>query len=177
MTSCEFGLTFRTCAMASHESANRLIRINDPGTAASWCTNQMSSTKYSVYNFLCKNLAEQFSRHINRYFLLIASLQLWSDVTPVHPVTTWAPLIFIFAVTAAKEAVDDCQRASRDRELNNRQYTGTSIREWRLMANVYMRCRSCRRFRPASGACLLHLCRSSYSAQPVVEACMRTGTL
>ena len=29
---------------------------------------------------------------------LIACLQLISTITPVHPVTTWAPLIFIFGV-------------------------------------------------------------------------------
>ncbi|KAI4378481.1 hypothetical protein MLD38_015955 [Melastoma candidum] len=52
--------------------------------------NRTSNTKYSVLNFLPKNLWEQFSRFMNQYFLLIACLQLWPLITPVNPASTWA---------------------------------------------------------------------------------------
>lgn len=59
---------------------------------------------------------------MNRYFLIIACLQLWPEITPVNPLTTWAPLVVIFGITAAKELVDDLGRAKEDREANSRQY-------------------------------------------------------
>ena len=62
-------------------------------------------------------------RHINRYFLLIACLQLIPSITPVNPVTTWAPLIIIFGITAIKELADDLGRRKSDRETNSRQVT------------------------------------------------------
>lgn len=40
--------------------------------------------------------------HMNRYFLLIACLQLVRSITPVHPASTWGPLIFIFAISGAR---------------------------------------------------------------------------
>ncbi len=51
--------------------------------------NRISNTKYSVISFLPKNLIEQFSQNMNRYFLLIAVLQLFRAITPVDPITTW----------------------------------------------------------------------------------------
>lgn len=55
---------------------------------------------------------------MNQYFLLIACLQLWSLITPVNPASTWGPLIFIFAVSAIKEAWDDYNRYVSDRQAN-----------------------------------------------------------
>lgn len=63
------------------------------------------------------------SRNMNRYFLLIACLQLISTITPVSPVTTWAPLIIIFSITAIKELVDDLGRRKADKLANSREYT------------------------------------------------------
>lgn len=57
---------------------------------------------------------------MNLYFLMIACLQLWNIITPVNPVSTWAPLIFIFAISALKEGFDDFHRHVRDREANHR---------------------------------------------------------
>ncbi|KAG0489407.1 hypothetical protein HPP92_008218 [Vanilla planifolia] len=70
--------------------------------------------------FCNENLWEQFSRFMNQYFLLIACLQLWSLITPVNPASTWGPLIFIFAVSATKEAWDDYNRYLSDKKANER---------------------------------------------------------
>ena len=59
----------------------------------------MAGGRYRWYSFIFKNLAEQFSQHLNRYFLIIACLQLFSAITPVNPVTTWGPLIMILGLS------------------------------------------------------------------------------
>jgi hypothetical protein len=53
-----------------------------------------------VLTVLPKSFAEQFRRPLNLYFLLIACLQLWPEITPVNPLTTWGPLLFVLTLTA-----------------------------------------------------------------------------
>ncbi|KAK8537214.1 hypothetical protein V6N12_043387 [Hibiscus sabdariffa] len=99
----------------------RYVYINDDESSHElFCDNRISNRKYTVLNFLPKNLWEQFSRFMNQYFLLIACLQLWSLITPVNPASTWGPLIFIFAVSASKEAWDDYNRHLSDKKANEK---------------------------------------------------------
>ncbi|PKA49668.1 Phospholipid-transporting ATPase 2 [Apostasia shenzhenica] len=98
----------------------RFVYINDDSSPISFCDNRVSNRKYTVLNFLPKNLWEQFSRFMNQYFLLIACLQLWPLITPVNPASTWGPLIFIFAVSATKEAWDDYNRYLSDKKANEK---------------------------------------------------------
>lgn len=84
--------------------------------------NRIVNTKYNLLSFLPKNLLEQFSLHINRYFLLIAVLQLFPVLTPVNPITTWGPLLVIFLISATKEAIDDLGRYREDTKANQRTY-------------------------------------------------------
>ena len=60
---------------------------------------------------------------MNKYFLMIACLQLWSTITPVSPITTWGPLLVIFSITAIKELLDDLGRRRRDKTANSRAHT------------------------------------------------------
>ncbi|XVF66790.1 hypothetical protein PTKIN_Ptkin10aG0066400 [Pterospermum kingtungense] len=100
----------------------RYVYINDDESSKElYCDNRISNRKYTVLNFLPKNLWEQFSRFMNQYFLLIACLQLWSLITPVNPASTWGPLIFIFAVSASKEAWDDYNRYLSDKKANEKE--------------------------------------------------------
>ncbi|XP_043701516.1 phospholipid-transporting ATPase 2-like isoform X2 [Telopea speciosissima] len=100
----------------------RYVYINDDDLSQDlYCDNRISNRKYTLLNFLPKNLWEQFSRFMNQYFLLIACLQLWPLITPVNPVTTWGPLIFIFALSAAKEAWDDYNRYLLDKQANEKE--------------------------------------------------------
>ncbi|RXH90418.1 hypothetical protein DVH24_035182 [Malus domestica] len=100
----------------------RYIYINDDESSQYlYCDNRISNRKYTLLNFLPKNLWEQFSRFMNQYFLLIACLQLWSLITPVNPASTWGPLIFIFAVSATKEAWDDYNRYLSDKKANGKE--------------------------------------------------------
>ncbi|CAN1230863.1 Phospholipid-transporting ATPase 2 [Linum perenne] len=101
----------------------RFVYINDDESPTQdlYCDNRVSNRKYTFWNFLPKNLWEQFSRFMNQYFLLIACLQLWSLITPVNPASTWGPLIFIFAVSASKEAWDDYNRSLSDKKANEKE--------------------------------------------------------
>ncbi|VAH31563.1 unnamed protein product [Triticum turgidum subsp. durum] len=98
----------------------RFVYINDESCRDSYRDNRVSNTKYTLWNFLPKNLLEQFRRFMNQYFLLIACLQLWPTITPVSPATTWGPLAIIFTVSASKEAWDDYNRYLSDKKVNER---------------------------------------------------------
>lgn len=107
------------CSLAAMK---RFVYINDDDLSHDvYRDNRISNRKYTVWNFLPKNLWEQFSRFMNQYFLLIACLQLWSLITPVNPASTWGPLIFIFAVSASKEAWDDYNRYLSDKKANEKE--------------------------------------------------------
>ncbi|PSS05696.1 Phospholipid-transporting ATPase [Actinidia chinensis var. chinensis] len=100
----------------------RYVYINDDELSPNlYCDNRISNRKYTLLNFLPKNLWEQFSRFMNQYFLLIACLQLWPLITPVNPASTWGPLILIFAVSATKEAWDDYNRYLSDKKANEKE--------------------------------------------------------
>lgn len=61
----------------------------------------------SIISFLPSFLFEQFRRYSNCFFLLIALLQQIPDVSPTGRYTTLVPLIFILAVSAIKEIIED----------------------------------------------------------------------
>ncbi|KAI8006822.1 Phospholipid-transporting ATPase 2 [Camellia lanceoleosa] len=100
----------------------RYVYINDDELSQDlYSDNRISNRKYTLLNFLPKNLWEQFSRFMNQYFLLIACLQLWPLITPVNPASTWGPLILIFAVSATKEGWDDYNRYLSDKKANEKE--------------------------------------------------------
>jgi phospholipid-translocating ATPase len=95
------------------------VYANDKVRSAAFVDNTITNTKYNLITFIPKNLLEQFryirgsmfynhsllkANHggtfllctcrlaMNKYFLIIACLQLISEITPVNPLTTWIPL-------------------------------------------------------------------------------------
>jgi hypothetical protein len=46
--------------------------------------NTITNTKYTWLSFLPLNLREQFRHFTNQYFLFIAILQIWSEITAVR---------------------------------------------------------------------------------------------
>ncbi|XP_062573567.1 phospholipid-transporting ATPase IF-like [Saccostrea cucullata] len=81
--------------------------------------NRVVSSKYTVWNFIPKNLFEQFRRIANFYFLCVGVIQLIID-SPVSPATSIAPLVFVVSVTAIKQGYEDWLRHKADNEVNNR---------------------------------------------------------
>ncbi|XP_069753203.1 phospholipid-transporting ATPase IF isoform X3 [Narcine bancroftii] len=80
--------------------------------------NRIISSKYTVWNFVPKNLFEQFRRIANFYFLVIFLVQLMID-TPTSPFTSGLPLFFVITVTAIKQGYEDWLRHKADNEVNN----------------------------------------------------------
>ncbi|XP_075902845.1 phospholipid-transporting ATPase 11C isoform X2 [Nelusetta ayraudi] len=100
--------------------------------APKFCDNRIVSSKYTVWNFLPKNLFEQFRRIANFYFLIIFLVQVIVD-TPTSPVTSGLPLFFVITVTAIKQGYEDWLRHKADNEVNKYPVTvlegGQSIRK------------------------------------------------
>ncbi|XP_061900300.1 phospholipid-transporting ATPase IG isoform X3 [Entelurus aequoreus] len=90
---------------------------SEPFTPPKFCDNRIVSSKYTVWNFLPKNLFEQFRRIANFYFLIIFLVQVIVD-TPTSPVTSGLPLCFVITVTAIKQGYEDWLRHKADNEVN-----------------------------------------------------------
>ncbi|XP_065347057.1 probable phospholipid-transporting ATPase IA isoform X1 [Cloeon dipterum] len=85
-----------------------------------FCSNYVSTAKYSVVSFLPCFLYEQFQRYSNCFFLLIGLLQQIPDVSPTGRYTTIVPLFFILFISAIKEIIEDFKRHKADNETNKR---------------------------------------------------------
>ncbi|XP_035892780.1 probable phospholipid-transporting ATPase IA isoform X4 [Anopheles stephensi] len=108
-----------TSGITLDDSDKRVIRLNEP-QVQKYCNNHISTAKYSALSFLPSFLFEQFRRYSNCFFLLIALLQQIPDVSPTGRYTTLIPLMFILAVSAIKEIVEDIKRHRADDEINHR---------------------------------------------------------
>eukprot|EP01119_Soliformovum_irregulare_P025055 TRINITY_DN9159_c0_g2_i1.p1 TRINITY_DN9159_c0_g2~~TRINITY_DN9159_c0_g2_i1.p1 ORF type:complete len:1196 (+),score=336.00 TRINITY_DN9159_c0_g2_i1:205-3792(+) len=89
-------------------------------TLARFPKNAIHTTKYKWYNFIFKNIYEQFHRLANFFFLVTALLTLVPNLTNITPVSSISPLLFVLGVTAIKEIYEDLKRARSDSEINGR---------------------------------------------------------
>lgn len=101
----------------------RLIRL-DRGRAEQgnvYLNNYISTGKYNWYNFLPKNLFEQFHRVANIWFLTVSVLQLLPlNLSPTSSWATVAPLALVLTVTLIKDLILDIRRHRSDEFINNR---------------------------------------------------------
>ncbi|KAL3045607.1 hypothetical protein OYC64_013799 [Pagothenia borchgrevinki] len=92
-----------------------------PGTEAfiqqRFPDNRILSSKYTFWNFVPKNMFEQFRRVANFYFLIIFLVQLIID-TPTSPITSGLPLFFVITVTSIKQGYEDWLRHKADNSVN-----------------------------------------------------------
>uniref|UniRef100_A0A669QWL1 Phospholipid-transporting ATPase n=1 Tax=Phasianus colchicus TaxID=9054 RepID=A0A669QWL1_PHACC len=118
-------LVSRYCAGEENWVDSRTIYVGHreppPGTEAyipqRFPDNRIVSSKYTFWNFIPKNLFEQFRRIANFYFLIIFLVQLIID-TPTSPVTSGLPLLFVITVTAIKQGYEDWLRHKADNAMN-----------------------------------------------------------
>ncbi|XP_011298118.1 probable phospholipid-transporting ATPase IF isoform X2 [Fopius arisanus] len=104
---------------ASILTEHRIFTIhsnNDPSITI-YPRNRIKSNKYTVWNFIPKNLFEQFRRVANFYFLVTGIIAV-SIESPVSPLTTFLPLLFVILVTAGKQGYEDFQRKRSDDRVN-----------------------------------------------------------
>lgn len=83
-----------------------------------YASNQVLTAKYTLYNFVFKNLLEQFRRVANLFFLLIVILQFFPQFTTINPGVSMLPLLAVLAITMAKDGYEDIKRHQSDRHIN-----------------------------------------------------------
>ena len=83
--------------------------------------NYISTSKYTWYNFVPKILYEQFSKMSNIYFIIIAVLQCFPEISNADgkPIILM-PLSIVVIVNSIKDFYEDWKRKKSDDEENNR---------------------------------------------------------
>ncbi|RQM26118.1 hypothetical protein B5M09_002587 [Aphanomyces astaci] len=96
------------------------VGLSTPPPDTSFAPNRISTSIYTPYNFLFKNLFKQFARLSNMYFLFITVLQVIPQVTLSggYP-TTIVPLVFVLFVNAIKDLIEDIHRHNADTVQNS----------------------------------------------------------
>ncbi|OQR92167.1 hypothetical protein ACHHYP_04009 [Achlya hypogyna] len=100
----------------------RVFDVDTPEAMAQsdWAPNRISTSLYTPYNFVVKNLFKQFSRFANLYFLFITILQVVPQVTLSSGIpTTVVPLMFVLVINAVKDLIEDVHRHRADRVQNS----------------------------------------------------------
>ncbi|CAJ0943282.1 unnamed protein product, partial [Mesorhabditis belari] len=82
-----------------------------------FATNRICTTKYSPLTFFPKNLFEQFHRLANVYFVFIVILN-W-EIGLYGRMLAPIPIVFVLAVTAIKDALEDYRRYKSDQKINH----------------------------------------------------------
>jgi magnesium-transporting ATPase (P-type) len=82
-------------------------------------TNQIRTCKYTWWNFLPKNLFQQFKKLANIFFLLVLALQVIKpiSISGGQP-NILLPLLVVIGMSAAKDFLEDRKRKMADKEEN-----------------------------------------------------------
>lgn len=94
-------------------------QLIDNRTGKPYMSNRIRTSRYTVWNFLPRQLLYQFSRLSNAYFLVISILQMIPGFSTTGQFTTIIPLMLFVALTMAKEGYDDFKRYRMDKAENN----------------------------------------------------------
>lgn len=82
--------------------------------------NHVSSARYTLYNFLPRQLVFQFSKVANIYFLVVSILQMIPGLSTTGSYTTIIPLALFISIAMAREGYDDYRRHKMDSAENNK---------------------------------------------------------
>ncbi|CAK7231159.1 drs2 neo1 protein [Sporothrix eucalyptigena] len=96
----------------------RTTPFTDDRSGKPFISNFIRSSRYTVWNFLPKQLIFQFMKLANFYFLIISILQMIPGLSSTGTYTTIAPLLFFVAISMFKEGFDDYRRYRLDRVEN-----------------------------------------------------------
>ncbi|KAJ4251973.1 drs2 neo1 protein [Fusarium torreyae] len=96
-------------------NANGLI---DERAGKPYISNFIRSSRYTIWDFIPKQLIFQFSKLGNFYFLVVGTIQMIPGLSTVGRWTTIAPLGVFVAFSMAKEGWDDYRRYRLDRVEN-----------------------------------------------------------
>ena len=88
-----------------------------------YINNTIRSSRYTLYNFVPRQLFAQFSKLANFYFLCVSILQMIPGLSTTGTYTTIVPLLFFVTISIAKEGYDDLRRYRLDKAENRRAAT------------------------------------------------------
>ncbi|GJJ12412.1 hypothetical protein Clacol_006654 [Clathrus columnatus] len=84
-----------------------------------YTTNQIVTSKYTVFTFIPRNLLEQFRRIANVFFLVVDILQFFPKFATINAGLVVLPLIIVIGITAIKDGYEDIKRHQGDRRVNH----------------------------------------------------------
>lgn len=92
----------------------------DERSGEPYVNNLVTSSKYTVYSFLPKQLRAQFSKVANCYFMIVAIMQMIPTWSTTGQYTTIIPLMIFMSISIAREGFDDWKRHLHDKEENGK---------------------------------------------------------
>lgn len=102
-------------------NASRKHPLMDERTGNEYIGNTIRSSRYTLWNFVPRQLFFQFSKLANAYFLIISILQMIPGLSTTGNYTTIIPLLVFVSISMAKEGYDDVRRYKLDQVENNRE--------------------------------------------------------
>ncbi|QPG74872.1 hypothetical protein FOA43_002208 [Brettanomyces nanus] len=88
-------------------------RVNVP-----YVSNTITSSKYTIFSFLPRQIFAQFSKIANCYFMIVAIMQLVPTWSTTGTTTTIIPLSIFISISIAREGWDDLRRHRLDKLEN-----------------------------------------------------------
>ncbi|XP_033070645.1 probable phospholipid-transporting ATPase VD isoform X4 [Trachypithecus francoisi] len=87
--------------------------------SGAYVNNRIRTTKYTLLNFVPRNLFEQFHRAANLYFLFLVVLNWVPLVEAFQKEITMLPLVVVLTVIAIKDGLEDYRKYKIDKQINN----------------------------------------------------------
>ncbi|XP_051021117.1 phospholipid-transporting ATPase VD [Acomys russatus] len=87
--------------------------------SGTYVNNRIRTTKYTLLNFVPRNLFEQFHRAANLYFLFLVVLNWVPLVEAFQKEITMMPLVVVLTIIAIKDGLEDYRKYKIDKQINN----------------------------------------------------------
>uniref|UniRef100_G3TCE5 Phospholipid-transporting ATPase n=1 Tax=Loxodonta africana TaxID=9785 RepID=G3TCE5_LOXAF len=87
--------------------------------SGAYMNNRIRTTKYTLLNFVPRNLFEQFHRAANLYFLFLVVLNWVPLVEAFQKEITMLPLVVVLTIIAIKDGLEDYRKYKIDKQINN----------------------------------------------------------
>lgn len=101
--------------------ARRTSALIDENTRKNYTGNSIRSSRYTLWNFIPRQIIFQFSKLANAYFLLVSIFQLIPGLSTTGTYTTIFPLLVFVTISICKEGYDDVRRYKQDEIENSRE--------------------------------------------------------
>lgn len=108
-----------TTEFATTRDRHGNYQLVDERKGSPYLNNTITSSKYTVFSFLPRQLFAQFSKLANCYFFIVAIMQLVPSWSTTGTTTTIIPLAVFMSISIAREGWDDLRRHRLDKLEND----------------------------------------------------------